>query len=155
MKPELETLYNHESQQFPPKFPPIIGYASTHQDLPTQLFQMYSWDRIERTTHKGYHLPWHKDHHFIRKFKNGYRFIPYDKQPKIEYTLLWYPYVDCKGASIEFYPNTQITPTTNMFILFDSSHIHRVLPQHNGSRHLIIYKFYASKNQLNSHLCSS
>lgn len=139
----LSTFLTEYSQHHPPRETPTIGYAPTEQDLPIkQLLKTYNYQRIERTTTKGFQLSWHKDHYLLRKFNGEYQFIPYDKDPPLSYSLIWYKQVDCQGGAFEFYPDVRISPYTGMYILFDNTHIHRVLPQHNGTRTIVLYKFY-------------
>ena len=102
----------------------------------------YSYELIERETKAGYKMKYHRDNYMLRKFKNIYLFIPFDKSKTPLYTLIWYKNDDFTGGSLEFLSNKIFKPSRNLFVFFDSNDIHRVNEQLSGKRIVEIYKFY-------------
>jgi len=102
----------------------------------------YTYDKTVRETSKGYKMKYHRDNYMLRKFKNIYLFIPFDKSKTPLYTLIWYKNDDFTGGSLEFLSNKIFKPSRNLFVFFDSNDIHRVNEQLSGKRIVEIYKFY-------------
>ena len=98
----------------------------------------YTYDKTIRETSKGYKMKYHRDNYMLRKFKNIYLFIPFDKSKTPLYTLIWYKNDDLLVIKIL---NNKINPP-NLFMFFGSKDIHRVNEQLSGKRIVEIYKFY-------------
>jgi len=134
----------HQYHEATPVREPLIGYARNETELPIiaeSTTQYRQYQRIERTTTTGYKMGWHRDHFLLRKFKTGFQFVPYDKEPPIHTSMIWYTHVDCVGAELILFPDKRITPKTGMYVIFDSNHVHKVTQQHSGTRCFILYKF--------------
>jgi len=143
-----EFLKNY-NDTYEKKVDEFISKSNTIENIYQQVLKernidlkQYEKIEVERNTKKGYKLSFHKDHYMIRKFKTKYKFIQFDKDPPVLYTLIWYKEVECSGAEFVFYPNKIIKPERNMFIFFDSNQLHKVNLQRDGTRKIIIYKFY-------------
>ena len=102
----------------------------------------YNYDISTRKTNNGYKMKYHRDNYMLRKFKNEYKFIPFDHSNIPTYTLIWYKNSDFTGGTLEFLDKKIIKPCQNMFVFFDSNDIHRVNEQLSGERIIEIYKFY-------------
>jgi hypothetical protein len=103
---------------------------------------LLNYDLINRETNKGFKMRFHRDNYFIRKIDGKKKFIAYDKCELPKYSLIYYKNDEFDGGELEFIDGYKIKPKKDMFIFFDSNHIHRVNIQKSGIRIINLYKFY-------------
>lgn len=137
----------HETYQ--PKIKPYIDKAETLDEIFLKInnnnnidLKLYKYHTVERITKEGFNLKFHRDNYLIRKFKDGYKWLPYDLEELPIYSLIWYRNDDFTGGELVLYPNKIIKPSKNMFVFIDSNSIHKVNVQNSGTREIKLFKFY-------------
>ena len=137
----------HENYQ--PKVEPYIDKAETLDEIFFKIknnnnidLKSYKYHIVERVTKEGFNLKFHRDNYLIRKFKDGYKWLPYDLEELPIYSLIWYRNDKFTGGELVLYPNKIIKPSKNMFVFIDSNSIHKVNVQNSGIREIKLFKFY-------------
>lgn len=115
-------------------------------------------ETVHRETTGSFHMKWHMDDYVVVKRKNEDRIdtdhiilnedvklVPRDIRVP-EYSAILYlseSGVDFIGGEFEFV-NQIIVPTKYLLVFFHSREVHRVRPVKNGTRKIILFKFYSN-----------
>lgn len=128
---------------------PYINFAETYEQIENIILeklninlQNFTYEVVNRETKEGFKMKYHRDNYLLRRYEDGYKFLLFDDCAIPTYSLIWYKNEDFTGGSLEFIDNNLIKPKKNMFIFFDSNHLHKVNKQLSGFRIVTIYKYY-------------
>jgi hypothetical protein len=115
-------------------------------------------ETIHRETTGSFHMKWHMDDYVVVKRKNEdrvgtdhiilneeYKLVPREIRVP-EYSAILYlseSNVDFIGGELEFV-NEMIIPKKHLLVFFHSREVHRVRSVKNGTRKIILFKFYSN-----------